>query len=142
MTNMENLCEFDDSLQQAWLLEEAAIHNHILWERIQEFSNEIIELVGRSGEEGIYVRWDDIEPEDRQQFVALFLEYDNRDLLSIYENNEYDDIVSSLIVALKNFDTNTEVEFAKIVKDRMVSYYKERIMKAIKEKLDFINRLR
>lgn len=77
--------------------------------------------------------WNDISLHDKEALAAMFIEYDDRDLLSIYENQNYDDIVSSLLNMMKKDDAESKEDFTDCLRNNIVKFYEKHMMKLIEE---------
>lgn len=81
---------------------------------------------------------DSLDEIDQQTFAMHLVEYDGRDLHSIYENERYDDIVSCLFSMLKKDDMDTKLDFAEMVRDKIISHYKEKMQEMIDEIIGWV----
>jgi hypothetical protein len=75
----------------------------------------------------------------KQQFAALLFEEDDRDLYSIYENPRYDEVMSYLIVMLKEDTLDSRQDFAQSFKTQMVRYYEKKMASLIEERLPIVS---
>jgi len=103
----------------------------------QRLTNEIDSLIkteGRTGIDGYSLDWTDLDESDQNKVVALFLDYDDRDLFSIYENEKYDDIVCSLLTMLSKDARDSDQDFAECLKKNLVRYYAKRAQELIEER--------
>lgn len=76
------------------------------------------------------VDYDQVPDSDKHKLAALCIETDDRDLVSIYENEL--DMPSLIMNALKSEDKEAMQEFAEAFKNKIAKYYEPRII----EKLD------
>jgi len=83
--------------------------------------------------DGYYTDWRKIPDEDKEAFAGLFIDYDDRDLFSIYENEKYDDIVSSLLTMLRKGDRDSEEDFTACLKKNLVKYYEKKMEELLTE---------
>lgn len=84
-------------------------------------------------DEGYTLRYDDLDTDTQDNIVAYFLDYDERDLFSIYENDKLDDIASSLISMLRKNTRESEEDFASCIKKNLRAYYARRAQELIDE---------
>lgn len=92
----------------------------------------------RSNHKHYYLSVDDLSERDQFRFSMHLIEHADRDLFSIYENENYDDIVSSLIQLLKNDDTESKLDFAETIQEKIISYYKPKMQKMIDDVIGII----
>lgn len=111
----------------------------IFGKKIWDYAQDLLSYAAKRRDGKYCLQWEDIDDEAKGTFVSLFLEEDDRDLFSIYENKNYDDIVSSLIKTLTSFKKEDAVDFAATVKEKMIDYYKNRIMEIIDTQLEYLN---
>lgn len=83
--------------------------------------------------QGYYTDWNKIPDEDKEALAGLFINYDDRDLFSIYENENYEDIVSSLLTMLRKGDHDSEEDFAQCLKKNLVKYYEKKMVELLTE---------
>lgn len=88
--------------------------------------------------DGFQLNVDDLDDQDLREFAMYLLEYDDRDLHSIYENDKYDNIISTLIKMLKKDDTDNKLDFAEMVRDKIVDYYKPKMQELINDYIGFV----
>ncbi len=94
----------------------------------------LIKTEGTYDEDGYYLDYNGLDESDQKKLVALFIDYEERDLYSIYENKNLDDITSSLLTMLANDDKETDKDFLNCLKRNMVSYYTRRAQQLIDER--------
>lgn len=103
----------------------------------QRLTNEIDSLIrteGKLGIDGYSLDWTDLDESDQNKVVALFLDYDDRDLFSIYENEKHDDIVCSLLTMLKKDTLEASEDFTNCLKKNLCGYYAKRAQELIEER--------
>lgn len=103
----------------------------------QTLCNLIDDLILNQGEFGIdgySLHYQDLDESDQQSIAAAFIEYDERDLFSITENEKYDDIVSSLLTMLKKDTQESAEDFSNGIKARLREYYAKRAQELINER--------
>jgi hypothetical protein len=81
----------------------------------------------------IYLKVDDLDELDQYRFAKNLIENDDRDMFSIYENDDYDNIISSLIKMLNAPTIDNKLDFAEVVRDKIVEYYKPKMQTIINE---------
>lgn len=81
---------------------------------------------------------DSLDDSDQHLFAMHLIENGDRDLVSIYENNKHDDIVSSLVKLLTLGGTDEKLDFAETVRDRIVFYYKPMMQKLIDDIIGWV----
>ncbi len=105
----------------------------------QRLVNEIDSLIRTDGalkDDGYALRWVDLDETDQAKVVALFIDYDDRDLFSIYENEKSDDIVASLLTMLKKDTLDSSEDFTSCLKKNLIDYYAKRAQSMIDERCD------
>jgi hypothetical protein len=103
----------------------------------QTLTNEIDSLIRNSGtfdSDGYSLRYDDLDEDDQQKITACFIDCDDRDLFSVYENEKYDDIVASMLSMLKKGTHDSEEDFTKCLKKNVTAYYATRAQNLINER--------
>ena len=80
----------------------------------------------------------DLLDHDLYLFAMHLLEHHDRDLYSIYENEQYDDIVKSLFDLLKSGDVDSKIEFADKIRHNIVEYYKPKMQKMIDNAIGWV----
>jgi len=83
--------------------------------------------------DGYYTDWRKIPDEDKEAFAGLLIDRDDRDLFSIYENKNYDDIVCSLLSMLSKGTRDAEEDFTLCLKKNLVSYYEDQMIELLDE---------
>jgi hypothetical protein len=89
---------------------------------------------GKYTQDGYSLDYNDLDECDQQAIVALFLDYDDRDLFSVYENEKVDDVVSSLIGMLKKDTHESNEDFVNCLKKNLREYYATRAQELIDER--------
>ena len=103
----------------------------------QTLTNEIDTLILNSGtydEDGYSLSYNHLDEDDQQKIVARFIDYDDRDLFSIYENENQDDIVASMLSMLTKGTRDSEEDFATCLKKNLTAYYAKRAQELIDER--------
>ena len=103
----------------------------------QRLVNEIDTLIRTEGSydtDGYSLDFVDLDTSDQQKIAGLFIDYDDRDLFSIYENEKYDDIVCSLLTMLKKDTRDSDEDLAECLKKNLVKYYAKRAQELIEER--------
>lgn len=103
----------------------------------QRLVNEIDSLIRTEGTfdaEGYSLQFDNLDNNDQQKIAGLFIDYDDRDLFSIYENDKHDDIVCSLLTMLSKDTHESSEDFADCLKQNLVKYYAKRAQELIDER--------
>lgn len=85
-----------------------------------------------------YLPIDALTQEQKEMFAAHLIESDDRDLYALYENIHYDNIISKLIVLLKEDSLDNRLDFAESVRDNIVRYYEKRMEKIIEDQIPFV----
>lgn len=96
--------------------------------------NSLILNEGKYTSDGYSLEYNDLDEHDQQTIVALFIDYDDRDLCSISENEKVDDIVSSLLVMLKKDTHESHEDFVNCLKTNLREYYAKRAQELINER--------
>lgn len=102
------------------------------------FVDRLIRNKCHQDENGYQLTLNELDDHEKEQFAAHLLENDDRDIFSIYENEKYDDIVSSLIVMLKKDNLDNRLDFAESIRDNVTKYYEDRMSDLIKERLSIV----
>lgn len=76
---------------------------------------------------GYYLDVDDLYIDDKYEFAVHLIEYDDRELYCLTENEKYQDIVSSLIKLLNKDDLDSKLDFSDLIKNKVINYYKEKM---------------
>lgn len=100
-------------------------------------TNEIDDVIWHAGrnQNGEYtLNFTDLDSSDAEKIVAAFINYDDRDLFSIYENDNRNEIVDSLLTMLKKDTRETDEDFVKSLKSNLVTYYSKRAQELIDER--------
>lgn len=103
----------------------------------QRLVNEIDSLIRTMGEydtDGYSLHYSDLDEDDQQKIVACFIDSDDRDLFSIYENDKHDDIVASLLTMLKRNTLESGEDFTTCLKKNLREYYAKRAQELINER--------
>lgn len=87
---------------------------------------------------GYSLNADDLSEEDQHQFATYLIQYEGQSLECIYENNSHDDIVSSLFTMLKENDVDHKLDFADLIRDKVISYYKKSMQQMIDDILPWV----
>lgn len=103
-----------------------------------KFIDHLIMSCSEYNGDGYSLKWGNIDECDQQHIAALMLEDDDRDLFSVYQNDNYEHIVSSLIVYLKNDAKETERSFARCLRNNLVNYYEKRAQEMIDERVQHL----
>ena len=109
-----------------------------IYQRLVNHIDSIIREEAKQTSEGYYLEFEELPELEQQEIVALFLEYDDRDMFSIYENEKSDDIVSSLLTMLKNGTREASEDFAECVRSNVVKYYSKRAQEMIDDRLGWV----
>jgi hypothetical protein len=103
----------------------------------QTLVSEIDSLIRNEGtydSDGYSLSYDDLNEDDQQLIVACFVDYDDRDLFSVYENEKYDDIVASMLTMLKKGTRDSDEDFTECLKKNLRTYYAKRAQELIDER--------
>jgi hypothetical protein len=96
--------------------------------------DEVIIDSGSFDSDGYSLCFDELDSNDSQKIVAAFIQYDDRDLFSIYENEKRDEIVDSLLTMLKKDTPDADEDFIQTLKSNLVAYYASRAQELIDER--------
>jgi hypothetical protein len=94
----------------------------------------LIKLEGVYDQNGYSLSYDRLDENEQHKIVACFIDYDDRDLFSIYENEKFDEIASALLTMLKNGTRDSDEDFAQCLKKNLTAYYAKRAQKLINER--------
>ena len=97
------------------------------------FAKYLVNEYKRHIKDGYEIDINDVDVNELQILSTHFIEEDRRDLSCIYENSEHDEIVSSLITLLNQDDHDNKLDFAELVRDRVVEHYKPKIQELFNE---------
>lgn len=103
----------------------------------QRLVNEIDSLIRTEGKfdtEGYSLQFENLDNNDQQKIAGLFIDYDDRDLFSINENDKHDDIVCSLLTMLSKDTHEANEDFVECLKQNLVKYYAKRAQELIDER--------
>lgn len=82
---------------------------------------------------GYQLQVDDLCESEKRDFARHLIEYDKRDLYSLYENKNYDVVISKLLTLLDKYNQHNQIDFSESVCDAIVDYYKPTMQKMIDE---------
>ncbi len=108
------------------------------FKKLVPFADEIIRNNLKFTSYGYEFDYHSLDDSDKQELAAMFLEYDDRDIYSIYENENLDDIVSKLILMLRKDSTDNKLEFAEVVSKNLVKHYEKPMISLLIERLSYI----
>lgn len=81
---------------------------------------------------------DELELSEQYEFTSHMIEYHKRDLNSIYDNDHHDDIVSSLLSALRSNSKDDKLNFSEFVMDKVFEFYKPRMQEIIDQAIGWV----
>lgn len=88
-----------------------------------------------SKNDGFYqLKYEELDEADKGHVVQLMIELGDRDLFSVYENKNYDDIVSDLMKYLANQSEENGIGLATSLRDKICDYYTPRIQEMIDDR--------
>lgn len=103
--------------------------------------NELVNLIddlifnyAKRDSDGYWLSYSDLDEDSQNEIVAKFIDYDDRDLFSVYENEKYDDIVCAMLSMLKKNTVESEQDFSACLKKNLRSYYANRAQELIDER--------
>lgn len=118
---------------------EEAMRIEYYYKHVVPFVDDLILDYGKHTREGYRLDLDNLDDDIPYQLAALLIEQDDRDLFCLYENEEYDDIVSALINLLKDGSEEEKKEFSNTIRDKIVSYYKVQMQVLIDDRCSWLD---
>jgi hypothetical protein len=104
------------------------------YQRLTNVIDSLIRTEGTYDSDGYSLQYDNLDELDQQKIVACYIDDDDRDLFSIYENKNCDDIVASLLTMLKNDTREANEDFTVCLKKNLTAYYAKRAQVLIDER--------
>lgn len=106
-------------------------YSKVLYPFLIDLISDYDNLVDHDGHFNLSV--DDLSTYHLRQFSAHLVELNNRDLNAISENNCLDDISISVIKMLKKNNKENCMDFAELVQEKIIEYYKPSMQSLIDE---------
>lgn len=87
---------------------------------------------------GYSLEFESLDEEEKQMLTAYFIDYDDRDLVSIYDNSNRDEITASMLTMLKKCANESDEDFILCLKKNLAQYYANRAQELINERCEEI----
>ena len=82
--------------------------------------------------------FDDLEMDEQQELAKMMMQHHGQNLISIYDNDDYELIAQSLINMLGNPDMDNRLCFSEIVMDRVIKFYQPEIQGIIDDVIGWV----
>lgn len=108
------------------------------YQRLVNHIDSVIRNDATRTSEGYSLDFQGLPDHEQHEIVALFIDSDDRDLFSLYENEKHDDIVATLLTMLKKGDREAAEDFSDCVRNNLVKYYTKRAQEMIDDRLGWV----